>query len=384
MSLSGTLDTMPLCDLLQWLHGSTKSGVLTLTVDMVDTILVFARGDLAALHTGESMQRDLGQDLLGSGVLDEDRLYQAVQETRQGASLVEVLFRKGWIDDRALARIHREHTMSRVLDLFFRDEGSFLFSEQGSSAQLLTPHDLPASSRLEPAVSTRSLLFEGMRRLDEWQRIRTAFPSDMTVVRALDGNSSNPAWQILRQYGQPMACQELCLRLGSSHFDAYQTLFRAYQLGLVSAEAAPGDHLTEGGNGPQRMLLDSAQVLMAEKQFVEAGELLLMASNVAPDDAQVRSLLREVRARHLEALYQEIPPHWTPVLSVPITALDRYHLNHRETFLASRLSGRWDVATLVVAMPLGELETLRVLSKFLHAGIARLEEKSATTHPAKD
>ena len=64
------------------------------------------------------------------------------------------------------------------------------------------------------------------------------------------------------------------------------------------------------------------------------------------------------------------------MLIVPRDELHRYDLSQRETYRASRLVGKWDVATLVVATPLGELETLRILSKFTHARIVKLEINS--------
>ncbi len=376
MPLSGTLDTMQLSDLLQWVQSTVRSGTLTVTSDMVETVLVFSGGDLVAMHSGGSLQRDVGQELLASGLISEDQLFEAVQATQQGVCLTEVLIDHGIVDDDAITKAHAERALDRVLDLFFQEEGSFHFADEGSTESLLAPPELPKTSHFETPLQTRSVLFEGMRRLDEWNRIRAVFTSDYTVVRALDGQPSrNPAWRLLREVDQPMSCGELCLRLGGSHFEVYQALYRAYQLGLVAPEAAEDEKLRDDGAGPGVMLVQNAQVLLEERQYNEAAELLMMAANVSPDNREVRTLLTEVRKAHLETLYQEIPPHLTPVRTVELDALGELQLNHRELYLVSRLNGRWDVATLVVATPFGELETLRILSKFLHAGIARLESE---------
>ncbi len=85
-------------------------------------------------------------------------------------------------------------------------------------------------------------------------------------------------------------------------------------------------------------------------------------------------MLSELRATQLASLYQLVPPHRVPELALDTDALADLDLTPRENYLASRLDGRWDVASLVVATPLSELDTLRTLKKFLHAGIARLRD----------
>jgi hypothetical protein len=85
-------------------------------------------------------------------------------------------------------------------------------------------------------------------------------------------------------------------------------------------------------------------------------------------------MIKQIREAQIAALYQEIAPHKVPVLAVEREKLPEFQLSPREAFFASRLNGKWDVATLVVSTPLGELDTLRTLRKFIHAGIARMED----------
>jgi hypothetical protein len=80
--------------------------------------------------------------------------------------------------------------------------------------------------------------------------------------------------------------------------------------------------------------------------------------------------LRVLKNTQLEYLYVQVPPYKVPVLAVSREALKGFGFSPREHYLASRLNGKWDVGTLVVATPLGEMETLRILRKLLHAGVA--------------
>ncbi|MFH2010734.1 MAG: hypothetical protein ABI333_29305, partial [bacterium] len=125
---------------------------------------------------------------------------------------------------------------------------------------------------------------------------------------------------------------------------------------------------------PVEKLFQSARILAAERQFEEAREVLATVLNIEPTNREARALLRELRADHLAELYQQVPPHRTPLLTVSTDHLKGLELSPRETYLASRLDGRWDVATLVMTTPLSELDTLRALHKFLHAGIVKFRE----------
>jgi len=172
----------------------------------------------------------------------------------------------------------------------------------------------------------------------------------------------------------PMSVGELCLRLGGSRFHVYKQLFDGFNQGLIAADRITAEAGASGDrHGTSNMLLDNARLLISERQFDEAREVVSTALNLDPDNLEARTLIRDLRRAQLEHLYQQFPPHKVPVRAVAQKRLDRYGLTPRETYLLSRLDGRWDVGSLVVATPLGELETLRILGKFFHAGIVKFK-----------
>ena len=376
MPLFGTLDTMQLADLVQWIHGSKLAGILTITADMEETYLGFDRGDIVSVGSGDPLRLDFGQLLLSHNVITERQLKGALEEAVNAHSMPDVLLSQGATSREKMDRVRQDHLFEMVLDLFFRDEGSFHFSTMRPADNLLSPHEMSRMDTLASPISTKNVIIEAMKRLDDWQRFRGTFPAGNMVVHAVAGESRDPVYRELREYGSPISIGDLCLRIGHGRFRVYKSLFDLHALGLVEI-----DELWEGKDvgeklGPVSMLVDSARILIDEKQFDEAREILSTATNLEPDNRDARELLRGMRASHVEYLYGQIPPHKVPVLIVPRDELHRYDLSPRETYLASRLVGKWDVATLVVATPLGELETLRILSKFLHAQIVKLEVSS--------
>ncbi len=372
MSLSGTFDTMLLSDLLQWIHLSMKSGTLSISVDIEETFLFFRKGVLAALGSDDPLRLDLGQVLLARSYVTEEQLSLALENCSEELPVVAYLMQEGILDEALITKVQADHAFDTVLDLFFHEEGSFHFSTKGSSQNLLAPLDDHQVHYLKKAIDTKALIFEGMQRLDEWKRIKEVFPNSYVVVHGLEGDLDNPVWQELRAIDKPIAVGELCLRMGSSRFYVFQKLYEAYNLGLVGLDLMPSGNAGQEHLGPSDMLMENARILVREQQYDEAKAVLSTAINIDPDNEKARELMQQIRSGQLEYLYQQMPPHQTPTLAVAREQLDQFDLNPREAFLASRLNGKWDVATLIVITPLGELETLRILRKFLHAGIIKM------------
>lgn len=374
MPLSGTFDTMQLTDVIQWIHATSQSGTLTLSVELEDTHLIFEQGEVVAVGTDDPLRLDLGQTLLARGVIDEAQLAYAIRRIDGDRTVVDVLVQSGALNADDVGRYQVEHIFDYALDLFLHQDGSFFFSHAASSQQLLFPTEFPAENLLTHPISTQQLLMDAMRQLDEWQRIQAVFPNPYVIVHALDGTSDNHVWQELRRAGSLLSVGELTLRVGRSRFFVHKLLYEAYQSGLVAIDEQSSMPAFTTRDEPVEMLLRNARILLEEQQYEETREVLGTALNVEPNNREARKLLTELRAAHLASLYHLVPPHRVPVIALDPEALADLDLTPREKYLASRLDGRWDVASLVVTTPLSELDTLRTLRKFLHAGIARLEE----------
>ncbi len=369
--LSGTFDTMPLTDVVQWIHSARASGRLTVTAALEDTLLVFSAGDLVGVGSDDPLRFDLGQALLAEGRIQAETLQDAVRAGGGPRGVEAALVQQGAVDAETLAITRRAFVQELILDLFLHEEGSFLFTSEGSRA-LLPLEDTPALHPLDPPVATQQLLLDSLRRVDEWRRILATFPSAYVTVRARPGTSDNAAWRVLKEAGGLVSIGDLCLRLGRSRFQVYQLLHDAWKAGLVEVDESWAEPTVWSGAGSAQDLLRNARLLIDERQFEEAREVLATALSIMPESRTGHALLRELRVSQLEFLYQQVPPHRVPMLAVPRQALREFELSPQETYLASRLEAGLDVATLIVATPLGELDTLRALRKFLHAGIVKL------------
>lgn len=372
MPLSGTFDTIQLCDVLQWIQNAARSGILDVSVELEDSFLVIQDGALAAFGSYDPLRLDLGQVLVARGLITEDQLAEVQRSSGEPGGLEPLAQLEACgIDRDTLRRVQTEHALECVLDMFLHEEGSFHFSSGGGAEGFLPPPDIPRSSYLAEPIPLQEILFEGMRRLDEWRRLLEVFPNSYVLVHALEGDCDNPAWRELHRAGEPISVGALCLRVGGSRFGVYRALYQGYQQGRIGIDrqtvAAPDTTSASASH-----LLEQARVLLDEQQFEEARAVLSTAANLDPDNQEARRLLRELRAAQIGSLVERIPPHRVPVLAVSRADLQDLRLPPREAYLASRLDGRLDVASLLMTTPLGELAILRILAKFLHAGIAKL------------
>jgi hypothetical protein len=370
MSLHGAFATMPLPDLLQWLSEARRTGSLTVTLGLDERGLRFEDGRIAAIGADDPLERDFGRVLLARGLCDLAALGRALDaRARLKKTLAEVLVDSGTVGRVALTAAMRAHAREVVLSLFLWQEGSFVFSGDGAllGAELRPPEHVLAEPL--PAVE---LLLEGMRRVDEWKRIVAIFPSDYTQVYALADDPLLPVLRFLRERAEPVALGELVLLRPESRYELYEQLYQAQHKGLLAIDATPSQVNTPDSRSPVDLLCEAGRSLLAERQFDEAVALLRAAQHLDPYRPEVRALLVRAHDEHLATLYEHFPPYRVPQLARPRMELNDWPLSPRERYLAARVSGQVDVATLAVITPLGELETLRLLERLVRRGAVRM------------
>jgi len=372
MALFGTFDTMPLADLVQWIIDSRSSGRLVVTVETDETFLLFRDGDLTGVSSGDSLRLDFGQYLLAHGAIVPEVLQRTASAGIRGSALKKALLEDGTLEQRRLVTLEQQYALEILLDLFFFVEGSFHFAPVTAKTPFF---DSAAQDEglLEQPISTRNALMEAMRRLDEWRRIKEVFPSGFTVVSAVgEGGEDDPVWKTLRELKTPVAVSDLCVFMGVNRFSVYQRLYRLHGGGRIRIDEMNPGRANYAELGPMSTLVVNARLLIEEQQFEEAREVLSTILGLEPENREARALFKTLRESQLQYLYRQIPPHRTPVLTLSRAELATRSLSHRELYLAERLNGKWDVGMLVVATPLGELDTLRILRKLLHAGLVKL------------
>src|SRR5512136_2957291 len=172
MSLSGNLKTMDLAELLQWVTLGRKSGSLAFIRNKVKNYIYFRSGRIISSRSTEPTKQ-LGHILPFRGTINEahrKRALEIQQQTRQ--ILGRVMVQEGFVTQEEIEKALLDRTQEVIYDLFLWEDGFFHFTADGFDLEELILIN----------IDINALIFEGVRRKDEWGRIREVFPSNETVL----------------------------------------------------------------------------------------------------------------------------------------------------------------------------------------------------------
>ncbi|HEX7707767.1 MAG TPA: DUF4388 domain-containing protein [Thermoanaerobaculia bacterium] len=172
--LQGDLSKIQLPDILSFLAMIRESGKLTVTKDELERTILWNEGEIV-FASSNSPEHSLGQFLLRNGKItqaqyDESRK-RVTPQLRHGKLLVQM----GVLSPKDLWWGVKNQVLEIMYSLFSWKEGEFAF--YGSASVEL------AQERIVLQINTSSVIMEGIRRLDESERIREKIP-DLDVVFA--------------------------------------------------------------------------------------------------------------------------------------------------------------------------------------------------------
>jgi tetratricopeptide (TPR) repeat protein len=169
-------------------------------------------------------------------------------------------------------------------------EGYFSFTE-------LNIDDSPADSTT--SVTTESLLMEGARRIDEWERIQHLIPHLGVVPVLADVDAEHPSaldlrpneWEVLAAVDGTSDLRGVAAALGRSDFEVARVAYGLVATGIVRVEE-PEIAPAEPSPPPElATLLNDARESLREGRPGDALSFAATAVALAPDDAEGRVLL---------------------------------------------------------------------------------------------
>ena len=234
MPIEGPLRELGLTDLLQLIHLSRKTGVLTVRTGRFKHTaqLDFEKGAaVGARAPGEAPR--LGQLLVSGGKATQAQVDRALAAqraapgTRLGAILVE---REGVARDEVERQL-RFQLEETIFELVRWTDGDVRFEE-------VQPDD-PGPVKLR--VSIEGLLMESMRRMDEWSALASAAPDTDLVPALVESDSGDhgplalqPAeWEVLAAVDGERSLRAIAQSLGRGDFDVAKSLYSLVDAGVV-------------------------------------------------------------------------------------------------------------------------------------------------------
>jgi hypothetical protein len=266
MSLAGNLRTMSLPDILQWIAAGRKTGTLHLERRSIDKRIIFSEGSIFSSWSNDPRE-SLGQFLIRDRHVTEEQLFRALlAQEKEGRLLGSILVSEGTLTEEKLKATLNAKVDETIYDLFLWTEGQFEFKDNEIPEDVLIHVDMPV---------TRVIL-EGIRRVDEWERIREVFPSMRTSFRAkwiphaVEDPDERHALGLVAS-GKCIA--EMSLEMRRSLFDAASLMFDLLKRGAVTVdkvETEPKDAASEDPLPAIRERLTHAYQHLQDRRYDDA------------------------------------------------------------------------------------------------------------------
>lgn len=172
---TGNFSSVTLPRLLMGLHRKRLTGCLSVNAEVVEKKVYFSKG--YAIFSSSSFEDDrLGEMLVKSGkitVEQYDRSVELLKKTgkRQGTILVEL----GYLTPKELFWGVKYQVREIIYSLFSLERADYEFRQEAIPDEVITLK-----------MSMGNLTYEGVKRIDNWTRIRKEMPSTEAVLKLND------------------------------------------------------------------------------------------------------------------------------------------------------------------------------------------------------
>jgi len=366
MSLSGNLKTMDLAELLQWVTLGRKTGSLTFVRNKTKNHIFFKDGKIISSRSNEP-NKQLGHYLLFQGKINEAQLKRALEVQLQTRSaLGKILVQEGLVTQEETERALVGRTEEVIYDLFLWEEGYFNF----------TAHGFNLDELILINIDINAIIFEGVRRKDEWARIRKVFPGNNVRLAIRPGADLKTLVlgpvqkKLLFLVSQGKTISEIILELHGSDFQVNFELFKLFDMNVLEVKEVC--EVPARADDPDSLLSRAHELTKAGK-CQEAIALCQEVLRLDPQNALADELIDLAERSLCQQFYQDsIQSTRIPYFLVDESSLTSYTLTHQEGFVVSRINGAWDVKSIVMLSPLRELEVLQILDKLVRLGLISL------------
>ena len=227
VALAGEIDGVGgLVDVVNFIHANAWSGQLSVVDNAVRKTIYFRRGDVRTAASNVADDR-LGAILYRYGLVSEQQLADAIKNVGSSAKLGQVLVERGILTAHDLYTYVRKQVEDIFFSILVLTKGNFYFYRTGDD-------DGPAS---QLQISTKTLLFDGVRKIDELAYFREKLPAaDVVLVprqpqpEAKLGQREQKILDLVDGYRDIAVLSRLC-HLGE--FETTKILYQLLQSGYV-------------------------------------------------------------------------------------------------------------------------------------------------------
>ncbi len=168
--LEGSLKAISVPDVLTFVNILKKTGTLTLRSGTTVRRLYWERGEMV-FATSSKPEESLGNFLVRHGKITGEQNLQSGLQVEPGRRQGKILVQMGILTPKQLWWAVKNQVLEIIYGLFTLNEGLFFFEETPEANE----------EKIKLSTSTTNIIMEGIRRLDEWPRIKELIPTDAIV-----------------------------------------------------------------------------------------------------------------------------------------------------------------------------------------------------------
>ena len=232
MAITGNLRTMQLSELLQWLSMGQKTGTLAIRGGAGEKRIYFQNGRI--ISSSSTIEREyLGHFLVSYGYITDEELTKAMEVQEESKILLgKILVMIGAVAEEDLVELIRLKACETIYDIFLWPEGAFQFIDG----------EIPQRPMVPIAIDVTGIVMEGLRRYDEWQRLRERVKSmrDVPAIVAPVAVDALPEPQrlILRAIDGVRSLADIAEATHNSDFPVAKLVFDLLESGHVELTPA--------------------------------------------------------------------------------------------------------------------------------------------------
>lgn len=375
MSLSGNLNTMSFGDLLQFISANQSTGTLQIRRSNILKMIFFEKGRI--ISSSSSDPKDyLGHFLVSQGIITEDELRIAMEIQRSSKMMLgKILVMGGKVQEEDMVRFLQMKTEETIYTLFLWDEGEFTFYADEFINRIF----------VRISLDPQAMIFEGVLRRDEWERMRKVFPTNNVVLAPIKGvelnvDETDPQTKFIHSHiDGRRSIDDIVTAVHGVEYTVCRILFALFERGYLQISGVAASNVEpqfRGGDYSISQLLQDARQKMEKGRYEEALDLLREIEPQAEEyHSEIGSLIDQAEKDTIRELYSKhVPAHKVPHVMIPFEELGTVQMSPQEGFILSRLDGIWDVRSIVSITPLKEVEALRLLKRLIDRGIVGLKD----------
>lgn len=283
--LYGDLRLFSVGEIIALIASMCRSGSLVLHVPHARKVIYFESGQI--VYATSNIEDDrLGEVLWRRGYLKLEQLSEVHDLVTPAKKLGALLTERGIITPRQLYEGIKEQVLEIVYSAFHFEKGEFVF----------TDGKLKLRGKVRLEMSTREVIMEGVRRVEEFTRLEELFPEkDAVLVRRpvrVEADLEEVERGLLDQVDGKSKVADIIAGSHLGELEGLKALARLRRVGLIEIRERADVEEREAGDLPgvlevyQRLLRTIHQTLLAETpEYVKRLEAYL--GNPAPGQAEI-------------------------------------------------------------------------------------------------